>query len=202
MKALVMFYSTYGHTWQLAEAVKEGIHEVTQDVTLKRIPELLSDSVLKALRALEFQKKIEHVPVVSMEELADYDLLFFGSPTRFGNMIGQMRMFLDSTGPLWSTNALTGKVGSCFTSSATQHVGQESTILSMYNTLIHHGMIVVGLPYSFKGQSRIDEITGCSPYGTSTISGPSGERMPSENELNGARFQGKFAAQIAKRIFE
>lgn len=202
MKALVMFYSTYGHTWQLAEAVKEGIHEVTQDVTLKRIPELLSDSVLKALRALEFQKKIEHVPVVSMEELADYDLLFFGSPTRFGNMIGQMRMFLDSTGPLWSKNALTGKVGSCFTSSGTQHGGQESTILSMYNTLIHHGMIVVGLPYSFTGQSRMDEITGCSPYGTSTISGPSGERMPSENELNGARFQGKFAARIAKRIFE
>lgn len=202
MKALVMFYSTYGHTWQIAEAVKEGIHEVTQDVTLKRIPELLSDSVLKALRALEFQKKMEHIPVVSMEELADYDLLFFGSPTRFGNMIGQMRMFLDSTGPLWSKNALTGKVGSCFTSSGTQHGGQESTILSMYNTLIHHGMIVVGLPYSFKGQSRIDEITGCSPYGTSTISGPSGERMPSENELNGARFQGKFAAQIAKRIFE
>jgi len=202
MKALVMFYSTYGHTWQIAEAVKEGIHEVTQDVTLKRIPELLSDSVLKALRALEFQKKMEHIPVVSMEELADYDLLFFGSPTRFGNMIGQMRMFLDSTGPLWSKNALTGKVGSCFTSSGTQHGGQESTILSMYNTLIHHGMIVVGLPYSFKGQSRIDEITGCSPYGTSTISGPSGERMPSENELNGARFQGKFAARIAKRIFE
>ncbi|NLW32659.1 MAG: NAD(P)H:quinone oxidoreductase [Fibrobacter sp.] len=202
MKALVMFYSTYGHTWQIAEAVKEGIHEVTQDVTLKRIPELLSDSVLKALRALEFQKKMEHIPVVSMEELADYDLLFFGSPTRFGNMIGQMRMFLDSTGPLWSKNALTGKVGSCFTSSGTQHGGQESTILSMYNTLIHHGMIVVGLPYSFTGQSRMDEITGCSPYGTSTISGPSGERMPSENELNGARFQGKFAARIAKRIFE
>lgn len=202
MKALVLFYSTYGHTWKLAQAIKEGVLEVTQNVSLKKIPELLPESVIKALRAEEYQKKMEHIPVVTMEELEEYDLLIFGSPTRFGNMIGQMRMFLDSTGPLWSKNALAGKVGSCFTSSATQHGGQESTILSMYNTLIHHGMIIAGLPYSFKGQSRTDEITGCSPYGASTISGSGGEREPSENELNGARFQGKFSAQIAKKLFD
>ena len=151
--------------------------------------------------ALDAQKAISHIPVCKVEELATYDAIIFGSPTRFGNMCAQMRAFLDATGQLWAQNALVGKVGSVFTSSATQHGGQESTILSFHNTLLHQGMIVVGLPYSFKGQMGVSEITGCSPYGASTIAGGDGSRMPSTNELAGASYQGKHVAMIASKLF-
>ena len=201
MKALVLFYSTYGHTYRLAQAVAEGAGSVAgTTVTIKRVPELLPKHILDALGAAEAQQKIAHIPEAAMDELPEYDVLFFGTPTRFGNMIGQMRMFLDSTGPLWTRGALVGKVGSVFTSTATQHGGQESTILSVHVTLLHHGMVIAGLPYAFQGQSRMDQVTGCSPYGASTIAGGQGERWASENELDGARFQGRYAAGIAARL--
>jgi NAD(P)H dehydrogenase (quinone) len=150
--------------------------------------------------AVDAQQKMAQVPICSVEELASADAVIFGTPTRFGNMCGQMRQFLDATGGLWAQGALVGKVGSVFTSSATQHGGQESTILSFHITLLHHGFVIVGLPYAFQGQMRIDEITGGSPYGASTIAGGSGERMPSENELDAARFQGKHVAAIAAKL--
>ena len=150
--------------------------------------------------AVEAQKNMENIPVATVDELGKADAVIFGTPTRFGNMCGQMRQFLDATGQLWLTGALVGKVGSVFASSATQHGGQESTILSFHNTLLHQGMVVVGWPYTFQGQMRIDEITGGSPYGSSTIAGGKGERMPSENELEGARFQGRHVATIAKKL--
>jgi NAD(P)H dehydrogenase (quinone) len=150
--------------------------------------------------ALEAQKSMAHIPICKVEDLATADAIIFGSPTRFGNMCGQMRQFLDGTGGLWAKGALVGKVGSVFTSSATQHGGQESTILSFHTNLLHHGMIVVGLPYAFAGQMRIDEVTGGSPYGASTIAGGQGERMPSENELNAARYQGKHVAEITSKL--
>ena len=150
--------------------------------------------------AVEAQKAFAHVPVATVDELASADAIIFGTPTRFGNMTGQMRQFLDATGQLWAKGALVGKVGSVFTSTATQHGGQESTLLSFHINLLHHGMVVVGLPYAFQGQMRTDELTGGSPYGASTIAGGRGERMPSENELAGARFQGKHVAAIAKKL--
>jgi NAD(P)H dehydrogenase (quinone) len=150
--------------------------------------------------AVNAQKAISHVPVCTVDELASADAVIFGTPTRFGNMCGQMRQFLDATGQLWAQGTLVGKVGSVFTSSATQHGGQESTILSFHISLLHHGFVIVGLPYAFQGQMSIDEVTGGSPYGASTIAGGSGERMPSENELEGARFQGKHVAEIAKKL--
>jgi NAD(P)H dehydrogenase (quinone) len=201
MRALVLFYSTYGHTYRLAEAVAEGASSIPgSEVVIRRVPETLPESVLQKMGAIEAQKQFSHIPECKMEELADYDAIFFGTPTRFGNMIGQMRLFLDSTGPLWAKGALVGKVGSVFTSTSTQHGGQESTILSFHITLLHHGMLIAGLPYSFTGQTRMDEITGCSPYGASTIVGGEGNRHPSENELAGARFQGKFVAEMASRL--
>jgi NAD(P)H dehydrogenase (quinone) len=150
--------------------------------------------------ALEAQKSFAHVPLCKVDDLASADAIIFGTPTRFGNMCGQMRQFLDATGGLWVKGALVGKVGSVFASSATQHGGQESTILTFHTFLLHQGMIIAGLPYAFEGQMRIDEITGGSPYGASTIAGTKGDRMPSENELNAARFQGKFVAEIAAKL--
>jgi NAD(P)H dehydrogenase (quinone) len=150
--------------------------------------------------ALEAQKQFSDIPVGTVDELADADAIIFGTPTRFGNMCGQMRQFLDATGQLWAKGALVGKVGSVFTSTATQHGGQESTILTFHVTLLHQGFVVVGLPYTFQGQMRIDEITGGSPYGASTIAGGDGSRMPSENELEAARFQGKHVASIAAKL--
>lgn len=201
MKLLVVFYSMWGHIYQMAEAIAEGAREVPGvDVQLRRVPETLSEEVLKKMGAIEAQKKFAHIPVCTVDELATADAIVFGTPTRFGNMIGQMRQFLDAMGGLWSKGALVGKVGSVFTSSATQHGGQESTILSFHINLLHQGMVVVGLPYTFQGQMRIDEITGGSPYGASTIVGGKGERMPSENELAGARFQGKHVAAIASKL--
>ena len=202
MKVLVLFYSTYGHVYRLAQAMVEGAREVAgAEVLLKRVPETLPPDVIKAMGATDAQKAFASVPVAVVDDLAAADAVVFGTPTRFGNMAGQMRQFLDATGGLWAQGKLVGKVGSVFTSSATQHGGQESTILSFHTTLLHHGMLIVGLPYAFQGQMRIDEITGGSPYGTSTIAGGKGERMASENELTAARFQGRHVAQIAKKLF-
>jgi NAD(P)H dehydrogenase (quinone) len=201
MKVLVLFYSMYGHIYRMAEAVSEGVQEVEGAVAeLRRAPETLPVEILSKMGAVEAQKAFAKIPVCTLEELASADAVIFGTPTRFGNMCGQMRQFLDSTGQLWASGTLVGKVGSVFTSSNTQHGGQEATILSFHLTLLHHGMIIVGLPYTFQGQMRIDEITGCSPYGASTIAGPKGQRMPSENELAAARFQGKHVATIAAKL--
>jgi len=201
MKVLIVYYSMYGHIHRLAEAVAEGVKKVAgAEVQLRRVPETLSDEVLQKMGALEAKKAFADVPVCTVEELGSADAILFGTPTRFGNMCGQMRQFLDATGQLWAKGALVGKVGSVFTSSATQHGGQESTILSFHITLLHHGMIVVGLPYTFQDQMRIDEVTGGSPYGSSTIAGTKGERLPSENELAAARFQGKHVTTIAAKL--
>ena len=201
MKVLIIFYSLYGHVFKMAEAVAAGAVQVEgAEVDIRRVPETLPREVLEKMGALEAQKTLEHVPVCEVEELADADAIIFGTPTRFGNMCGQMRQFLDATGKLWQAGTLIGKVGSVFVSTATQHGGQESTILSFHISLLHQGMVIVGLPYAFQGQMRIDEITGGSPYGASTIAGGQGERMPSNNELEAAKFQGQHVAAIAKKL--
>jgi NAD(P)H dehydrogenase (quinone) len=201
MKVLVVYYSTYGHVHKMAEAIVEGVKQVDgAEAVMRRVPETLPDEVLEKMGAVDAQQAFSHVPVCTVDELASADAVIFGTPTRFGNMCGQMRQFLDATGQLWAQGALVGKVGSVFTSSATQHGGQESTILSFHISLLHHGFVIVGLPYAFQGQMRIDEVTGGSPYGASTIAGGSGERMPSENELEAARFQGRHVAGIANRL--
>lgn len=201
MKILVVFYSTYGHVFRMAEAVAEGVREVAgAEVELRRVPETLPNEVLEKMGAVEAQKTFAHIPVCTVDELPKADAIIFGTPTRFGNMCGQMRQFLDATGQLWLKGLLVGKVGSVFVSTATQHGGQEATLLSFHITLLHQGMVVVGLPYAFQGQMRNDEITGGSPYGATTIAGTQGERMPSENELAGARFQGKHVAGIAAKL--
>jgi NAD(P)H dehydrogenase (quinone) len=202
MKILILYYSTYGHIDKMARAVAEGAAQVEgADVMLRRVPETLSKEVLEKTGASDAQASFfSDVAEVTLDELATADAVIFGTPTRFGNMIGQMRQFLDSTGQLWSEGALVGKVGSVFTSSATQHGGQESTILTFHVTLLHHGMVIVGLPYAFEGQTRVDEVTGGSPYGASTIAGGDGSRMPSENDLDGARYQGRHVAEIAAKL--
>jgi NAD(P)H dehydrogenase (quinone) len=201
MKVLVVYYSMYGHIHRMAEAVAEGVKTVKgAEALLRRVPETLPGEVLAKMGALDAQKKLAHVPVATVEDLESADAVIFGTPTRFGNMCGQMKQFLDATGGLWAKGALVGKVGSVFTSTATQHGGQESTLLSFHVTLLHHGFVVVGLPYSFQGQMRNDEITGGSPYGASTIAGTQGERTPSENELQAARFQGAHVAAIASKL--
>jgi NAD(P)H dehydrogenase (quinone) len=201
MKVLIVYYSMYGHIHRMAQAVAEGVKEVPgAEPVLRRVPETLSEEILGKMGALAVQKSLAHVPICRVDELPTADAILFGTPTRFGNMCGQMRQFLDATGELWANGSLVGKLGSVFTSSNTQHGGQESTILGFFNTLLHQGMILVGLPYTFQGQMRIDEITGGSPYGASTIAGPEGKRWPSENELAGARFQGKHVATIAAKL--
>ncbi len=201
MDVLIVYYSMYGHINRLAQAVAEGVREVDgAEAILRRVPETLTEEVLGKMGALEAQKAFADVPVCRIDELGSADAVIFGTPTRFGNMCGQMRQFLDKAGGLWSKGALVGKVGSVFTSSGTQHGGQESTILGFHVNLLHMGMLVAGLPYSFEGQSRNDEITGCSPYGASTIAGSSGERTPTENELAGGRFQGRYVATIAAKL--
>jgi NAD(P)H dehydrogenase (quinone) len=201
MKLLILYYSMFGHVHKMAEAVAEGARQVPgTEVVLARVPETLPATVLEKIGAMEAQKKFVTIPVCTIEQLANADAVIFGTPTRFGNMCGQMRQFFDATGGIWKSGALVGKVGSVFTSSATQHGGQESTILSVHITLLHHGMLIAGLPYSFDGQQRIDEVSGCSPYGSSTIAGSDGQRWPSENELAGARFQGKYVAGIASKL--
>jgi len=201
MKVLIVYYSMYGHVHRMAEAVAEGAKEIKgAEVEMRRVPETLPQDVLAKMGALEAQKSFSQIPLCTVEELASADAIVFGTPTRFGNMCGQMRQFLDASGQLWARGALVGKVGSVFTSSATQHGGQESTILSFHITLLHHGFVIVGLPCSFQGQMRVDEITGGSPYGASTIAGGQGERLPSDNELAAARFQGKHVANIAAKL--
>ena len=200
-KVLIVYYSVYGHIYKMAEAVAEGVREVAGcEAVVKRVPETLPVEVLEKMGALEAQKGMAHISVATMDDLAMADAIIFGTPTRFGNMCGQMRQFLDASGELWRKGALVGKAGSVFTSSATQHGGQESTILSFHISLLHHGMLVVGLPYAFAGQMGIEEISGGSPYGASTIAGGQGERMPNDNELAGARFQGAHVTRIALKL--
>ena len=201
IKILVLFYSTYGHIYKMAQAVADGIANVEgAEATIMRVPETLPDDVLEKMGALEAQKEFAHVPVASPNDLKNANAIIFGTPTRFGNMAAQMKAFLDATGELWLSGALIGKPGGVFVSSATQHGGQESTILSFQTVLLHHGMLIAGLPYSFQGQMRTDEVTGGSPYGATTIAGIQGERSPSDNELEGARFQGARIAGIAKAL--
>ncbi len=201
MKVLIPFYSMYGHVYKLAQAVAEGVSRVEGgEAVLRRVPETLPLEVLEKMGAVEAQKMMDKIPECTVDELGEADAIIFGTPTRFGNMCGQMRQFLDSTGKLWLSGALVGKVGSVFVSSNTQHGGQETTITSFHLTLFHQGMIVVGLPYAFQGQMRMDEITGGSPYGASTIAGAKGERQPSDNELDAARFQGSHVAAIAGKL--
>jgi NAD(P)H dehydrogenase (quinone) len=201
MKILIVYYSLYGHIYRMAQAVQEGAASVGgADVQLRRVPETLSEEILAKMGALEVQNSFAHVPVCQVEELAAAEAIIFGAPTRFGNVCGQMRQFLDATGGLWAKGALVDKLGSVFTSSNTQHGGQESTLLTFQVTLLHHGMILVGLPYAFAGQMRMDEITGGSPYGASTIAGADGSRMPSDNELDAARYQGRRVARIAAKL--
>jgi NAD(P)H dehydrogenase (quinone) len=203
MKLYVVYYSMYGHIHRMAQAVAAGANAVEgTEVIVRRVPETLNPEILQKMKALDAQKEFSHIPLCSVDELESADAVIFGTPTRFGNMCGQMRQFLDATGQLWMKGAWVGKVGSVFTSSNTQHGGQETTITSFHLTLLHHGMIVVGLPYAFQGQMRTDEITGCSPYGASTIAGGKGERLPSENELAGALFQGRHVATIASKLIK
>lgn len=201
MNVLVVFYSMYGHVKRMADAIAEGAGEVKgANVEMRRVPETLSEDVLEKMGAIDAQKSFASIPVCTVDELPKADAIIFGTPTRFGNMCGQMRQFLDATGGLWMEGALVGKAGSVFTSTATQHGGQESTILSFHITLLHQGMVVVGLPYAFSGQMTLEEVSGGSPYGASTIAGTKGERMPSENELAGAKFQGRHVAEIALKL--
>ena len=196
-KVLVLYYSSYGHIEAMAEAVAEGARSVAgTTVDIKRVPELVPDEVAVAAHI----KVNQEAPIATPDELANYDAIIFGTPTRFGNMAGQMRNFLDQTGGLWFANALVGKVGSVFCSTASQHGGQETTITSFHTTLLHHGMVIVGLPYTFKGNSEMGEISGGTPYGATTLAGNDGSRMPSANELDGARFQGNHVAQIAGKL--
>ena len=196
-KVLVLYYSSYGHIESMAEAVAEGARSVAgTTVDIKRVPELVPEEVAAAAHI----KVNQAAPIAMPDELAHYDAIIFGTPTRFGNMAAQMRNFLDQTGGLWFANALVGKVGSVFCSTASQHGGQETTITSFHTTLLHHGMVIVGLPYTFKGNSEMGEISGGSPYGATTLAGNDGSRMPSENELAGARFQGNHVAQIAAKL--
>ncbi len=185
----------------MAEAVAEGARQVSgAEVGLFQVPETLSQEILAKMGATEAKKAFAHIPVATMDALSKGDAVIFGTPTRFGMMAAQMRSFMDATGGLWMEGALIGKPGSVFTSSATQHGGQESTILSFHTTLLHQGMIIVGVPYSEKRQMTLDEITGGSPYGASTIAGGDGSRFPSENELAIASFQGKHVAEITKKL--
>jgi len=201
MKVLIVYYSMYGHIYKMAEAVAAGVREVEGcEAIIKRVPETLPDEVLGMMGALDAQKGMAHIPVATVDDLAGADAIIFGTPTRFGNMCGQMRQFLDATGGLWMKGALVGKVGSVFASSATQHGGQESTILSFHTTLLHQGMVVVGLPYSCQEQMTLSEISGGSPYGATTIAGGDGSRQPSEIELAGARHQGELIAKTAIKL--
>ncbi len=201
MNMLILYYSMYGHTFSLCDSAAEGARQVPGTVvTMRRVPETLPQELLEKLGAVEAARSFRQDPVADVTELADYDGVIFGSPTRFGNMCGQMRSFLDGSGSLWASNALVGKVASVMTSSGTQHGGQESTILTFIPTLLHLGYVYVGLPYSFTGQNRTDEISGCSPYGASTVAGSSNERKLTSNELEGARFQGRHVAMIGSRL--
>jgi NAD(P)H dehydrogenase (quinone) len=197
-KILILYYSAYGHVETMAEAVAQGARSVPRaEVAVKRVPELVPEAIAK-----KSGMKLEQTAAIATpDELADYDAVIFGAPTRFGNMAAQMRNFLDQTGGLWMKGSLVGKLGSVFISTATQHGGQETTITSFHSTLLHQGMVVVGVPYSCQELLNMSEITGGSPYGASTLAGTDGSRRPSENELKIARFQGRHVAEIAAKLF-
>lgn len=195
-KVLVLYYSAYGHIEKMAEAIAEGAREVGATVDIKSVPELVPPEIA----AKSYYKLDQAASVAKIEDLADYDAIVVGTGTRFGRMASQMANFLDQAGGLWAKGALNGKVGGAFTSSATQHGGQETTLFSIITNLLHFGMVVVGLEYGFAGQMRMDEITGGSPYGATTITGGDGSRQPSENELAGARYQGRRIAEVAKKL--
>jgi len=200
MKILVLFYSTYGHTYQMALAEAEGALKVEgAEVDIKRVPETLSEEILGKMRALEAQKTFTHIPIAQPADLANYDAIIFGAPTRYGMMPAQMKAFLDATGFLWSQGALVGKLAGVFTGSGTPHGGQESTILNFHTTLLHHGMVIAGLPFTFAGISKTDEVTGGTPYGASFIVRNEGQ-SPTENELEGARYQGEYIAKLTKKM--
>lgn len=197
----IVFYSMYGHVHRLAEAVAEGARRVPgAEVSVFQVPELVPDDVLAKSGATQARAGFQHVPVATPDQLSDADVILFGTPTRFGNMCAQMRNFLDQTGGLWARGALVGKVGSAFTSAASQHGGHETTLTSFHTTLLHHGMVIVGAPYSCAALGNVDEISGGTPYGASTVAKLDGSRLPSENELTIARFQGEYATTIGRRL--
>ncbi|HWT21399.1 MAG TPA: NAD(P)H:quinone oxidoreductase [Variovorax sp.] len=196
-KVLVLYYSMYGHLETMAHAVAEGARSVDGcEVALKRVPETMPPDAFRQAGG----KVDQAAPIATVAELSDYDAIIFGTPTRFGNMAGQMRTFLDQTGGLWAAGALINKIGSAFTSTSTQHGGQETTLVSFHSTLLHHGMLIAGVPYSCTGLTNMAEITGGSPYGAATLAGSDGKRTPSANELSIARFQGEHVAQLAARL--
>ena len=201
MKVHIVFYSMFGHIYQMAEAVAEGAREGEgAEVSLFQVAETLPDEILVETGAGEARAQFAHIPIATVDHLAEADAIIFGTPTRFGNMCAQMRAFLDKTGPLWAAGALIGKVGSVFASTASQHGGQETTIISFLFTLLHHGMIIVGVPYSEQRLLNLEEIAGGTPYGATTMAGADGSRWPTENELAIARFQGKYVAEVASRL--
>jgi NAD(P)H:quinone oxidoreductase type IV len=202
VKVQIIFYSMYGHVYRLAEAVAAGAREVSgAEVALYQVPELMPDDVLRRSGAIEARAQFAHVPIASVERLPEADAIIFGTPTRFGNMCAQMRNFLDQTGGLWARNQLVGKVGSVFASTGTQHGGQETTITSFHTTLLHLGMVIVGVPYSEKRLTSMEEISGGGPYGATTLAGPDGRsRNPSGNELAIAHFQGRHVTEVAARL--
>jgi NAD(P)H dehydrogenase (quinone) len=195
-KVLVLYYSTYGHIETMAKAVAEGAREAGAEVDVKRVPETVPDSVAKA----GYFKLDQAAPVATVAELANYDAIILGSPTRFGRIASQMASFLDQAGGLWASGALLGKVGGAFVSTGTQHGGQETTLFSLITNLLHFGMVVVGMNYGYQGQMTLDEVSGGSPYGATTIAGSKGQRLPSENELAGARYQGRTIAATAAKL--
>jgi len=201
IKVKVVFYSMYGHVYQLAEAIAEGVRAIPEtDVQILQVPELIPDEALVKSGAKAAKEVFAHIPIAKQSSLAEADAIIFGTPTRFGNMCAQMRNFLDQTTKLWLAGALIGKVGSVFISTASQHGGQETTIQSFHTSLLHHGMIIVGVPYSEKGLLNIEEVSGGTPYGATTIAGHDGSRQPSKNELAIARFQGQHVAEITRKL--
>ena len=195
-KVLVLYYSAYGHIETMAKAVAEGARETGAQVDIKRVPDLVPEEVAKAAH----YKLDQEAPVAAIQDLAEYDAIIIGVGTRFGRMASQMANFLDQAGGLWASGALNGKVGGAFTATATQHGGQETTLFSLITNLMHFGLVVVGMDYGYQAQMRLDEVTGGSPYGATTIAGGDGSRWPSENELDGARWQGRYVAETAKRL--
>ena len=201
IKVQVIFYSMYGHVYKMAQAVAEGVMQVSgAEVSVYQVAELIPDDILEKYGAKAAKASFAKVPVATVDKLPEADAIIFGTPTRFGNMAAQMRNFLDQTGALWGKGALVGKVGSVFASTGTQHGGQETTITSFHSTLLHHGMVIVGVPYTESGLTYMDDITGGTPYGATTLAGADGKRQPSENELKIARFQGKRVAEIATKL--
>jgi NAD(P)H dehydrogenase (quinone) len=202
IKINVIFYSMYGHIYKMAEAIADGAKGVPgTEVKILQVPETIPDDVLEKYGAKAARASFAKVPTATLDHLTEAHAIIFGTPTRFGNMSGQMRTFLDQTGPIWFSGGLIGKVGSVFASTASQHGGQETTITSFHTTLLHHGMIIVGVPYSDKGLLDLSQVSGGTPYGATTIAGGDGSRQPSANELNIAKFQGKHVAEVTAKLF-